>query len=202
MDRRPRLPSRLMTHKRHWLCTAAMVLMPGLSPYQSTRLSRYNATPELGCSNAATRVHHASRRRGGVAARGARAAGRAGAADRRADSSRNPLSTRSMWRATGADGAGFARRYWLSPNSANACASSTELPAESGEKRRRAVPVKVRPFCASKQQKNAHFHRLKTNLRKPGRLPHDLRDHLGGVGGTRGRIHKTSCSVVISARRE
>ena len=28
-----------------------------------------------------------------------------------ADSSRNPLSTRSMWRATGADGAGFARRY-------------------------------------------------------------------------------------------
>jgi hypothetical protein len=37
-------------------------------------------------------------------------------------------------------------------------ASSTELPAESGEKRRRAVPVKVRPFYASKQQKNAHFH--------------------------------------------
>jgi hypothetical protein len=33
-------------------------------------------------------------------------------------------------------------------------------------------------------------------------VPHDLRDHLGGVGGTRGRIHKTSCSVVISARRE
>jgi hypothetical protein len=33
-------------------------------------------------------------------------------------------------------------------------ASSTELPAESGEKRRRAVPVNVRPFCASKQQKN------------------------------------------------
>ena len=28
--------------------------------------------------------------------------------------------TRSMWRATGADGAGFACRYWLSPNSANA----------------------------------------------------------------------------------
>jgi hypothetical protein len=37
-------------------------------------------------------------------------------------------------------------------------ASSTELPAESGEKRRRAVPVKFRPFCAFKQQKNAHFH--------------------------------------------
>jgi hypothetical protein len=30
-----------------------------------------------------------------------------------ADSSRNPLSTRSVWRATGADGAGFARRYWF-----------------------------------------------------------------------------------------
>jgi hypothetical protein len=28
------------------------------------------------------------------------------------------------------------------------------------------------------------------------------RDHLGGVAGTRGRIHETSCSVVISARRE
>jgi 4a-hydroxytetrahydrobiopterin dehydratase len=27
-------------------------------------------------------------------------------------------------------------------------------------------------------------------------------DHMGGVGGTRGRIHETSCSVVISARRE
>ena len=36
--------------------------------------------------------------------------------------------------------------------------SGTELPAESGEKRERAGPVKVRPFCAPKQQKNAHFH--------------------------------------------
>ena len=44
---RPRLPPTLMTHLRHWLCTAAMVLMPGFSPYQSTRLSRYNAVPEL-----------------------------------------------------------------------------------------------------------------------------------------------------------
>jgi hypothetical protein len=26
--------------------------------------------------------------------------------------------------------------------------------------------------------------------------------NMGGVGGTRGRIHKTSCSVVISGRRE
>src|ERR1700688_751618 len=37
-------------------------------------------------------------------------------------------------------------------------ASSTELPAESGEKRRRAGPVKVRAFCASKQQKSPQFH--------------------------------------------
>ena len=51
-----------------------MVLMPGLSPYQSTRLSRYNAVPELGSGYAATRVHYAARRRGGVAARGAGAA--------------------------------------------------------------------------------------------------------------------------------
>ena len=36
--------------------------------------------------------------------------------------------------------------------------SSTELPAESGEKRGRAVPVKVRPFYASKQQKSPQFH--------------------------------------------
>jgi hypothetical protein len=37
-----------LTHQRHWLCTAAMVLM-SVSPYQSTRLSRYNAvSPELG----------------------------------------------------------------------------------------------------------------------------------------------------------
>src|SRR4249919_2545666 len=90
-----------------------------------------------------------------------------------ADSSRNPLSTRSMWRATGADG-GCSRIIATIQR-----ASSTELPAESGEKRRRAVPVKVRPFCASKQQKNAHFHCLKTSLQK------------------RGRIHETSCSVVI-----
>ena len=34
-------------------------------------------------------------------------------------------------------------------------ASSTELPTESGEKRWAGCPVKVRPFCASKQQKNA-----------------------------------------------
>ena len=65
-------------------------------------------------------------------------------------------------------------------------ASSTELPAESGEKRRRTVPVKVRPFCASKQQKNAPIFIDSKPIRKPGRLPDDLRDHLGGVGGTRG----------------
>ena len=37
-------------------------------------------------------------------------------------------------------------------------ASSTELPAESGEERRRAGLVKVRPFCASTQQKSPQFH--------------------------------------------
>ena len=37
-----------MTQQRHWLCTAAMVLMPGLSPIQSTRLSQYNAATEPG----------------------------------------------------------------------------------------------------------------------------------------------------------
>jgi hypothetical protein len=32
MDGRPRLPSTLLTHQRHRLCTAAMVFMPGVSP--------------------------------------------------------------------------------------------------------------------------------------------------------------------------
>jgi hypothetical protein len=35
-------------------------------------------------------------------------------------------------------------------------ASSTEL--QKRRKTRAGCPVKVRPFCASKQQKNAHFH--------------------------------------------
>jgi hypothetical protein len=39
----PGLPP--LTHQRHWLCTAAMVLVPVSAPYQSTRLSRYNAVP-------------------------------------------------------------------------------------------------------------------------------------------------------------
>jgi putative tryptophan/tyrosine transport system substrate-binding protein len=52
-----------------------MVLMP-VSPYQSTRLNRYNAvSPELGSGYAATGIHHACRRRGDVAARGARSVG-------------------------------------------------------------------------------------------------------------------------------
>ena len=38
-----------------------------VSPYQSTRLSRYNVvSPELGSGYAATRIHHASRRGGGL----------------------------------------------------------------------------------------------------------------------------------------
>src|ERR1700732_2873245 len=66
-----------------------------------------------------------------------------------ADSSRNPLSTRSIWRATGADGAGFARRYWLSPNSANAwplqkIAGRAPLPALSGpEPQAPSYPIKL-----------------------------------------------------------
>jgi hypothetical protein len=38
---RPRLPPRLMTHLRHWLCTAAVVLMPGLSPITDGGLIAY-----------------------------------------------------------------------------------------------------------------------------------------------------------------
>ena len=76
--------------------------------------------------------------------------------------------------------------------------------AASGKRRKTPAgcPVKVRPFCASKQQKKRPFSLTQNQPPKTGRLPHDLRDHMGGVGGTRGRIHKTSCSVVISARRE
>jgi putative tryptophan/tyrosine transport system substrate-binding protein len=47
MDGWPRLPSTLMTLKRHWMCTATMVLMPISAPYQSARLSRYNAAADL-----------------------------------------------------------------------------------------------------------------------------------------------------------
>jgi hypothetical protein len=49
-------------------------------------------------------------------------------------------------------------------------ASSTELPAESGEKRRRAVPVKVRPFCASKQQKKRPFSLTQNRPPKTGKV--------------------------------
>ena len=33
-ERRERVDLTKMTHPRHWLCTAAMVLMPGLSPFK------------------------------------------------------------------------------------------------------------------------------------------------------------------------
>src|SRR5260370_33765883 len=63
-----------LTHQRHWLCTAANGFDADFSPYQSTRLNRYNAAPDLGKGYAATRVHHPSRRRDCVAARGTRPA--------------------------------------------------------------------------------------------------------------------------------
>src|SRR5450631_3514806 len=59
----------------------------GFSPYQSTRLSRYNAAPELGVSHAATRVHHASRQCGDCVAIGG-----AGTACGKADPTRLPAS--------------------------------------------------------------------------------------------------------------
>jgi hypothetical protein len=62
-----------------------------------------------------------------------------------ADSLRNPLSTRSMWRATGADG--FARPLLVIAQLGKRVASNAG-----------GLFVKVKPFCASKQQKNAHFH--------------------------------------------
>jgi TCP-1/cpn60 chaperonin family len=49
-------------------------------------------------------------------------------------------------------------------------ASSTELPAESGEKRRRAGPVKVRPFGASKQQKKRPFSLTQNQPPKTGKV--------------------------------
>jgi hypothetical protein len=44
-ERRERVDLTKMTHLRHWLCTAAMGFDARFEPYQSTRLSRYNAGP-------------------------------------------------------------------------------------------------------------------------------------------------------------
>ena len=49
-------------------------------------------------------------------------------------------------------------------------ASSTELPAESGEKRRRAVPVKVRPFCAVQTAKKRPFSLTQNQPPKTGKV--------------------------------
>ena len=45
-----------------------------------------------------------------------------------------------------------------------------QAPAESGEKRRQAVPVKVRPFCASKQQKKRPFSLTQNQPPKTGKV--------------------------------
>ena len=64
-----------LTHLRHWLCTAPIVSVPIKVPVSADAM----LSSELPNRYAATRVHHASRRRDGrVAARGARAAGDAG----------------------------------------------------------------------------------------------------------------------------
>src|ERR1035437_2480981 len=74
-----------MTHKRHWPCTAARVLMPISAPIKV--LARADKMPplKLGGGHATSPVHHAHRRRGYMAARGTGAAARADAAHRRAD---------------------------------------------------------------------------------------------------------------------
>src|SRR5450755_1775617 len=65
----------LMTHKRHWLCTAAMVLMPVLAPIKVPTWPDTMPSPEFGGEYATARVHHTDWRHGyDVAARGARAA--------------------------------------------------------------------------------------------------------------------------------
>jgi hypothetical protein len=44
-ERRERVDLTKMTHLRHWLCAAANGFDADFSPYQSTRLSPYNAGP-------------------------------------------------------------------------------------------------------------------------------------------------------------
>src|SRR5450759_1867552 len=64
-----------MTQLRHWLCTAAIVLMPISTPIKVLVGAAKMPSPKLGVGHETTRVHHTSRRCGGyVAARGACAA--------------------------------------------------------------------------------------------------------------------------------
>jgi hypothetical protein len=67
-----------------------------------------------------------------------------------ADSSRNPLSTRSMWRATGADGVGFARPLLVIAQLGKRVASSRgATPAEQNAPATFGVcrPPEVAPGC-------------------------------------------------------
>jgi hypothetical protein len=45
---------RVLTHQRQWLCTAALVLMPSLSPIKVLVCADTMLPPELGCGYAAT----------------------------------------------------------------------------------------------------------------------------------------------------
>src|ERR1035437_4185842 len=72
----------LMTQLRHWLCTAAMFLMPVSAPIKVLVGAAKMPSPKLGVRHEAARVHHALRRCGdNLAACRARTA--AGAADGR-----------------------------------------------------------------------------------------------------------------------
>src|ERR1019366_8554052 len=57
-----------MTHKRHWLCTAAMVLIPVLAPIKVLASADRMPSPELGGGHATARVHYPSWRCGGCMA--------------------------------------------------------------------------------------------------------------------------------------
>jgi hypothetical protein len=56
-ERRKRVDMTKMTHLRHWLCTAAMVLMPGLSSIKVLVSADTMLSPDLRRGYAATRTH-------------------------------------------------------------------------------------------------------------------------------------------------
>src|ERR1035437_9363648 len=75
-----------MTQLRHWLCTAAMVLMPVTASIKVLVLGVRMLRPELRGEHAAAGFSRCFGWRGGVAPCGAGAAGRPDAADRRSNS--------------------------------------------------------------------------------------------------------------------